>query len=690
MPKVQCTFLALLLRQYLIALLSAFGLWLGVGSLDLTVAQAPYDDVKSAEGWAWAKIKQGEVADFNQRCGTLALDPKSEDDKRWQEDCRKISSHFLQDVLTRAPWRDALPASGVRIAGGRIVGDVDLESVKLVRPIQIGGSRIDGAINLSRAKTDSLIQLFDSLMVGTFNAEGLHSETDLFLRLGTVFKRDVILLGARIAGVISMTGAEVQGALNADGVQSSDFYLRGTSFVCVNPDTVCVNLDSAKIATQICMTGASFGGKLTADGLQVGTALLMNGASFKEVVLRGANVGLQLALAGADFEGKLNANGLHADSLNMENATFTKEVDLRTAKIGTEINMKGASFYDALSANSLQGGHLLMSYTLIINSQQGVSLLMSSSVRRASFKNVDLSSAEFVGQIAMTRANFDGTLYADSVQVGSDLFLRDAHLSQKAMMAFAHIGGNLDIRGATLADVDLSGASVKGDLRLGKPKCPIWRKNDGEPGTLNLRNAHIGNLVDAEDAWPDPGHLHLDGFTFDHFGGFEGETGQQMRARGPDWWEKNWARLDRDYSPAPYAQLAAAFTNMGDREAANEIRYLGREREREETLKKREWGSYLFQSALWAVAGYGIGLYTFRVLWWVFGISFLGAALLWWTVSAASVKHRGRLWCFGASLSRLLPVIEINKEFSDFFNDPNRERLRGWQSFVFSVIGIIG
>jgi hypothetical protein len=90
------------------------------------------------------------------------------------------------------------------------------------------------------------------------------------------------------------------------------------------------------------------------------------------------------------------------------------------------------------------------------------------------------------------------------------------------------------------------------------------------------------------------------------------------------------------------------------------------------------------------VAGFGIGTYTFRVLWWVLGFSLAGAALLWWTVPAARAKQRGPLWCFGASLARLLPVIEINKEFTEFFNDPERERLNWWQSILFSALGIIG
>src|SRR6202023_97779 len=159
--------------------------------------------------------------------------------------------------------------------------------------------------------------------------------------------------------------------------------------------------------------------------------------------------------------------------------------------------------------------------------------------------------------------------------------------------------------------------------------------------------------------------------------------GRNRSARGIDWWD-NWARRDPDYSPAPYAQLAAALTSAGDRDAAREIRYLGRVRERE---TEKGW-DYVWSGALQYVAGFGIGRYTFRVLYWVVGISLAGAALLWMSVPLA--KQHGPVWCFGASLSRLLPVIEVNKEFADFFNDPKRERLTGWQSFIFAVISIVG
>jgi hypothetical protein len=227
----------------------------------------------------------------------------------------------------------------------------------------------------------------------------------------------------------------------------------------------------------------------------------------------------------------------------------------------------------------------------------------------------------------------------------------------------------------------------RGDLnrRSSRLKRIFFEVPNGEPGALVLHNTHIGNLMDAMDAWPGQGQLHLDGFNFNRLGGFEGETEPEMRARGMDWWD-NWARLDPKYSPAPYAQLAAALTNAGDREAANEIRHLGRVRERE-----TEKGlAFVWSGFLQYVAGFGIGTYTFRVLNWVIVITVFGALYLKESVKGVRDEKHGFIWCFGASLSRLLPVIEINKEFTELFNDPQRNYFTGWQNFIFSFMGIVG
>jgi hypothetical protein len=268
--------------------------------------------------------------------------------------------------------------------------------------------------------------------------------------------------------------------------------------------------------------------------------------------------------------------------------------------------------------------------------------MRSTEQNKASFKGVRLRGAKVTGNVEMDGATFDGDLFADSLQVGAALFMRGAIATQPINMVFARIGGNLDIRGATLAELDASGALIAGELGLGigRSKTPTpWHTKDGQPGNLILRNTRVANLMDAKDAWPTKGHLGLDGFAFGRLGGFEGDTGPEMRGRGMDWWD-GWVRRDPAYSQTPYEQLAAALVAGGDRDAANEIRFLGRVRQRETEMN---WWPWIFSGFLQYGAGFGIGDYTFRVLYWVLGISVAGAVYLWRCVPAAHTH--GPIWC---------------------------------------------
>ncbi|MGC2221951.1 MAG: hypothetical protein WA624_06070 [Methylocella sp.] len=284
-----------------------------------------------------------------------------------------------------------------------------------------------------------------------------------------------------------------------------------------------------------------------------------NKASFKDVILRRANVAGNVDMIGASLGGKLVADNLRVGgNLYMrsddQNKARFKDVDLTGAEIKGQIDMDGASF-GKLDAEFLQAlGSLVMRSVgqnkascteAKLNSAAEFLQAIGSLVMRSAGPNtasVTLNRANITGQISMAGANFDRKLDAEVLQVGGDLFIRDAHFAQAVDMVFAHIGGNLDLSGAILADLNLSSASITGDLLLSRPGMhTVWKGKNWELGTLTLRNTHIGNLADAQDPWPAREHLHLDGLSFNHLGGFKEEAGEKMPAEKMDWWD-NWSR----------------------------------------------------------------------------------------------------------------------------------------------------
>jgi hypothetical protein len=139
-----------------------------------------------------------------------------------------------------------------------------------------------------------------------------------------------------------------------------------------------------------------------------------------------------------------------------------------------------------------------------------------------------------------------------------------------------------------------------------------------------------------------------------------------MRQRSTEEWT-DWLARDRTFSTQPYTQLATVLFAAGHRDTATAIQFTGRERERSEALMHGDRGSWMWLTFLSFVAGYGIGDYTFRVLWWLLIFTLLGFVVLSFSPNA---RAHSVLWRFGASLHRLLPIVDLSKEFKDFFDNP--------------------
>jgi hypothetical protein len=167
----------------------------------------------------------------------------------------------------------------------------------------------------------------------------------------------------------------------------------------------------------------------------------------------------------------------------------------------------------------------------------------------------------------------------------------------------------------------------------------------------------------------------------------------------------DWLGLQPWFVAQPYQHLAKLYRNEGRYEEADSVLHAARDRERSEAWRLGKCGEtfwpwhdewFLWKSdcrqAVWlgvlkALIGYGIGESTFRVLYWVAGLTLLVTFVLLFSRKA---REHGPVWMFGASLDHLLPIVSLNKEFEDFFNDPERERLKGWQLVYFAVHALFG
>lgn len=395
------------------------------------------------------------------------------------------------------------------------------------------------------------------------------------------------------------------------------------------------------------MGGSKFAGKLNMNTLRVGNSLFMRRAEFAEVNLGGAKIGSNVEVNRSKFTGRLNMERLQVGGhLLMHGGAEFAEVNLLSANVEGQLAMVGSTFNGELNMDSIEV-------------QESVFMRDG-----AEFRDVRLTGAKIGGDLDMDESTFKGKLHMKLVKVQDDIDLHGAEVmsSSPTSLAFAQIGGNLDLSGSTLPSLDLTGGRISGELRLASRRygATHWQKDS----KLILRNTEVGTLQDAREAWPSG--LELEGFTYDGLGG-------DMATRDILWFG-GWLGKQKKYSPHPYEQLASVLRKTGNKGKASAVLYASRERERSEA-SGRKWVALTLLNVF---IGYGYRIYY--AVFWIIGFVAVGALVF---RSTPEARRYNMPYGISYSLDMLLPIIRLRERHYEI-------DLVGWPRYYFFFHKLMG
>lgn len=642
-----------------------------IAHTNVAAAQPASSSAAATDLWAQTQLQQGHPLDFNARCGAT---PVSSTDSKWNNACRILTGRQLAALLETAPANGSAESPELRIVGLHVAGNVDLRGSAVPRTVSLQKSHLDGSLLLSNSHFEGSLLLEQVAVAGGLTGHDIQVDGALQMT-DSQFGGSVILRSARIGHDLTMNGSSFAVDLNIDSAAIGGNLFLENAFLAgwlllSNPN---VDRNSgAKIDQSVFLSGTTFKGPIVANETRIGQDLNLSSTTSNGVWLIAADIGGFLKLSGSTFNGIVQAGNVRVgESIVAYNPSlphrvyFHGPVYLDAARVGANVSMDDAHFDQSVSATELNVRGQLTATHAVFN------------------KATDLSASRIGGNLDLAGARFAKTLDATDLDVNGRFDLSDTVMAQDLHLARGRVGDSLDLHGAQFFGVvDLTAMTIGNDLTLvafshGKPVQPVrWMAAAPAQNVLFLYNAHIGSLTDGQNAWPAALHFYINGLTY------------RSLSNWPIVAREHWVdRSNVNYRPQPYRQLAAELAASGNRNASLEVQFHGRRQERITACQHGYLARCISMGILEFTIGYGIGPYAFRVVPWVLGLIVLGWIIL---LASASARRKGLIWCIGASCDRLLPVIELNAEFKDFFNDPERRRLRGWQLCAFALIGILG
>jgi hypothetical protein len=224
--------------------------------------------------------------------------------------------------------------------------------------------------------------------------------------------------------------------------------------------------------------------------------------------------------------------------IDLEDADFSgREVSIENSVVGGRFTLDAAKVDQMSLRNSTVTGEVSAMYFTA-----GRTLDLSCTT----FENAVRLNGANIGVVSMPNAKFKGELDLTRVQTAADLNMSCADAGV-VNAHYANIGGDLDMRRFHYHKLDLYGATVQKNLKIGQHRSTSFDCPDGPLGNsaeLILQNTQVGNLHDYESDGQFPNEifptLQLDGFSVSHL----------ENKHSADWWRKL-IELNKTYSPHP-------------------------------------------------------------------------------------------------------------------------------------------
>ncbi|WP_019632140.1 hypothetical protein [Actinomadura atramentaria] len=316
------------------------------------------DELTPPERRLWEAYRQGASVDLSGGHGP-ADDPTG---VQWGPE-RLVRAEVITALLAGVAEPEPGRVPGVRLAGARVTGSLDLGHARVDVPLELTACAFDEAPRLYWA-TMSSVHLLRCSLPGLV-ASGARVDGHLWLE-GSVVGGGLWLDGAHVTGILNMSGVTLRNpggdALLGDRLTVDANVYCDRGFTAEGE----VRLPGARIGGQLILRQARLdnpdGAALYASRLDVGANVFCDGGfrARGEVRLRGARVGGYLSFVGADLShpGRtaLNAGDLVVDTDVYCSDGFTAEgaVSFAGARIAGQLDLRGAKLAHDGTALSLQ------------------------------------------------------------------------------------------------------------------------------------------------------------------------------------------------------------------------------------------------------------------------------------------------------------------------------------------------